>query len=256
MVRGSRLKYVLAALLLFCLFAVRGYAAGINYSQWEQVLNAYVDHDGRVNYKGLKENRSLLDGFLEQNMQDADINALSDNEQKAFWINAYNALTLRLIVDHYPMKFGGIRTINWGRPWSIPMKVAGRPLTLSEIEHEILRKWDPIDPRIHFAINCASIGCPKLPNTHFDPEQLEMQLDKEAKRFINDPQKVRLDRSNNILYYSAIFDWFDEDFVNGDAGVTEYILKYFDGNDKDYILENGGQVRLKTLNYDWGLNEQ
>ena len=154
-------------------FTKEAHTAMINYEKWDKVLNAYVNDNRRVNYDELKTNRNLLDNFISSQIENAEISSFSDDEKKAFWINAYNALTMRLIVDHYPMRFGGIRSINWGRPWGIKMKVAGKELSLGEIEHEILRKWDPIDPRIHFAINCASIGCPKLPNRHFNPEKLD-----------------------------------------------------------------------------------
>ena len=134
------------------------------------------------------------------------------------------------------------------------MKAAGRELSLGDIEHEILRKWDPIDPRIHFAINCASGGCPKLPKTHFPPADLDRRLDFEARRFMNDPAKVRLDRAQNILYHSEILKWFDEDFLAVAPDLKSYILKYINDDDRRYIQSH--DVKLKTVNYDWSLNEQ
>ncbi|MCA9403082.1 MAG: DUF547 domain-containing protein [Candidatus Omnitrophica bacterium] len=229
-------------------------AAGIDYTPYEKILNTYVNGEGRVNYRGLKADRGPLDNFIRTQIENADLSGFTDNERKAFWINAYNALTLRLIVDNYPLRFGGIRTINWGRPWSIQMKAAGRELSLGDIEHEILRKWDPIDPRIHFAINCASGGCPKLPNTHFPPADLDRRLDFEARRFMNDPAKVRLDRAQNILYHSEILKWFDEDFLAVAPDLKSYILKYIKDDDRRYIQSH--DVKLKTVDYDWSLNEQ
>jgi len=237
-------------------FLKNAYADRIDYQKWETILSTYVDGNGLVNYDGLKANRDVLDSFIKSQIESAVIDSLSDNEKKAFWINAYNALTMRLIVDHYPLKFGGIRTINWGKPWSIKMKVADQELSLGDIEHEILRKWDPMDPRIHFAINCASIGCPKLPNTYFDPQRLEEQLDHETRRFINDLQKVQLDKTKNILYHSAIFNWFKEDFLRNHPDKLTYILKYINKSDKEYILSNKDDIKLKELKYDWGLNKR
>lgn len=237
-------------------FTGKAYAAMINYEKWEKVLNTYVNSEGRVNYDGLKANRSDLDDFITSQVERADLKALSKDEQKAFWINAYNALTMRLIVDHYPMKFGGIRTINWGKPWDIKMKVAGQNLTLGDIEHKILRKWDPIDPRIHFAINCASIGCPSILNTHFDPNKLDEQLDFAARNFVNDSQKNRIDQSKNIFYHSAIFSWFEEDFLSNQPDKLSYILKYLKENDKQFVLANKNKIKLKENKYDWGLNKQ
>ncbi len=238
------------------LVTTHGYAAQVNYALWEKVLNTYVDDHGYVNYEGLKSNRSPLDNFIKNEIENRDINTFSDTGKKAFWINAYNALTMRLIIDHYPLRLGGIRTINWGRPWDVKWKVSGRTLTLSQIEHEILRKWNPIDPRIHFVINCASIGCPRIPDTHFNPEQLEEQLDRETVRFINDTEKVRLDRSNNVLYHSAIFNWFEEDFFSVSSSKLEFILKYLNEADKKYILLNKERIQLKEMKYDWALNKQ
>lgn len=225
----------------------------VNYNIWAKLLKEHVDENGLVDYENLKKNRVLLGTFVRQ-VEYADISKLSLDEQKTFWINAYNALTLKLIVDNYPLKLGGIRTINWGRPWSIKIKVAGRELSLGDIEHEILRKWDPIDPRIHFAINCASIGCPKLPNKPFFPETLDQQLDFETRRFVNDKQKVRLNRVENVLYHSEIFNWFEEDFLVVAPNILEYIKKYINDDDKNYIEKNS--VNLKKIDYDWGLNKQ
>ena len=227
-----------------------------DYQLFEDILNNYVNDNGRVNYQGLKANRLPLDQFIKDEVEGRDISALSDNQKKAFWINAYNALTLRLIIDNYPLRFGGIRTINWGRPWDVKMKVTNQELTLNHIEHEILRKWNPIDPRIHFAINCASIGCPKIPNTHFNSEILDEQLEKESIKFINDVDKVRLDRSKNILFYSAILSWFEQDFLSVSPDKLSFILKYLNEEDKKYILSNTNQIQLKKMKYDWGLNKQ
>lgn len=228
----------------------------IDYTDWEQILNTYVSDAGLVDYKGIKANRAALDTFIRKNIESADISQLSKDEQMAFWINSYNALTVRLIVDHYPLKFGGIRTINWGRPWSIKMKVAGQQLTLGDIEHEILRKWDPIDPRIHFAINCASGGCPKIINTHYNPDTLDKQLDQVTREFANNAQKNRLDRKKNILYHSAIFSWFEEDFLATHSGILDYIVDYINPEDRDYLKKKAQRIKLKELKYDWGLNQQ
>ena len=233
-----------------------GHTAMINYEKWEKILNTYVNNNGLVNYDELKTNRNLLDNFISTQVENTDISSFSDSEKKAFWINAYNALTMRLIVDHYPIRFGGIRSINWGKPWDIKMKVVGQQLTLGDIEHKILRKWDPIDLRIHFAINCASIGCPKLPNTHFNPDKLEEQLDFEARKFINDSQKVKLDRSKNILYHSAILNWFEEDFLANHPDKLTFIVKYRNAEATQYILSHKNEIILKEMKYDWGLNKQ
>ncbi len=220
------------------------------YQLWGKVLQEYVDDQGKVDYAKLQKNQADLNGFIEK-VRNADIDGMSDIEQKTFWINAYNALTMQLIVDKYPLKLGGIRTINWGRPWSIKMRVAHRDLTLNDIEHKILRPLG--DPRVHFALNCASIGCPKLPNKPFDPQRLDEQLDFEARRFMNDPQKVRLDRAADILYHSELLDWYEDDFLAVADDPLNYIKQYLNEEDQSYL--EARKVTLKKIKYDWGLNE-
>lgn len=248
--------FLLSILMTLTMFTASAFAQSPDYTSWERILNTFVNEQGRVDYEGLKANRVPLDTFIQTQIENADISKLEGNQLKAFWINAYNALTLRLIVDNYPLKFGGIRTINWGKPWDIKMKAAGRELSLNGIEHGILRKWDPIDPRIHFAINCASVGCPKIPNTHFDPGRLNEQLDHEARRFFNDPEKTKLDRKKNTVYHSEILNWFKEDFLAVSETKLDYILKYLNDEDTAYISQNRNKVKIKKIKYDWGLNKQ
>jgi len=225
----------------------------LDYNLWAKVLKDHVNDQGMVNYTKLKENRTDLDKIVKQ-IGKTHITEMSRNEKKAFWINAYNALTMNLIVDKYPLKFGGIRTINWGQPWKIKMKAANREISLGEIEHEILRKWDPADPRVHFVLNCASIGCPKLPNKPFDPQRLDQQLHFETKRFINDHEKVKLDREENILYHSELFNWYEDDFLVVANDKLGYIKRYLNKEDRAFLESH--DVILKKIKYDWGLNKQ
>lgn len=248
-------KFVIFIIVVFILLVFKDAQsqnvakAALDYSLWAQVLNRYVNAEGLVNYEDLKNNRREFDQFIDQ-VQNVDVNQLSPTEQKAFWINAYNALTVKVILDRYPVK--SIRHINFGLVWEVGRKVAGGKKSLGNIEHKILRPLG--DPRIHFAINCASIGCPKLPNKPFYPEKLDEQLNYEAKRFINDPEKVRLDRDKNILYHSAIFSWFKEDFLAVEEDLKSYILRYINEEDQEYIRNHS--VKLKKAKYDWNLNKQ
>jgi len=146
------------------------------------------------------------------------------------------------------------------------VKVMGKDLTLNDIEHKILRKeFD--DPRIHFAIVCASIGCPVLESRAFFADDLEQRLEQTTRNFINNQDKVRLDKQENVLYLSSIFDWYKEDFpvsVDGktkfdeykdsEAGIIEFVIGYFPKADQQYIAQN--QPKIKYLDYDWSLNEQ
>jgi len=219
------------------------------YQLWAKVLKEYVDDQGRVDYGKLKSNRADLDAFIEK-VGDANISGMSENEKRAFWINAYNALTLRTIIDHYPVK--SIRFINFGLVWKMSKHVAREKHSLGNIEHKILRPLG--DPRFHFALNCASIGCPKLPNKPFDPQQLEQQLDHETRRFMNDPQKVRVDRQENVLYYSELFNWYEDDFLIVAEDKLSYIKKYLNEDDRAYLDTH--KVVLEIIKYDWRLNKQ
>ena len=242
-----------AATILLILLSCNASSARLmpfgGYEPLAKVLSQYVDDEGKVNYAALKENSSDLDDFV-ASIVNTNIEVFSQNEKKAFWINAYNALTLKTVVDKYPVK--SIRLINFGLVWKMPKNVAHGKFSLGDIEHNILRKMG--DPRVHFAINCASGGCPKLSQRPFYPETLDQQLNAEAKRFINDKEKVRLDRENNVLYYSAILDWFEEDFLVVEKDILSYIKKYIREEDREYLEQN--TVQLKVLDYDWNLNKQ
>ncbi|MFT7537896.1 MAG: hypothetical protein ACI9F2_000035 [Lysobacterales bacterium] len=235
---------------LCCLLSVTPVTAGvIDYTLWEKVLSTHVDDQGRVNYKGLKKSPTELDQFIEILIA-TDINVLSPTQQKAFWINAYNALTLMVVRDNYPTK--SIRKINFRLVWELPRKVALGKYSLGKIEHKILRPLK--DPRIHFAINCASIGCPNLPNKPFYPETLDEQLDFETKRFINDHEKLRIDRTAKVLYHSAILKWFHKDFLVKYPHLLGYIMAYINESDRSYLEKN--EVKIEVLDYNWGINKQ
>ncbi len=216
---------------------------------WGSVLETYVDDNGRVNYAALKKNRKDLDMFI-RHIQDINVESLSLEERKAFWINAYNALTLQIVAKKYPVS--SIRHIDFGMVWKIKRRVARGKYSLEYIEHEILRPMG--DPRIHFAINCASISCPNLPREPFYPDQIEEQLEKAVKDFINNPQKVRLERTGNALRYSVIFDRFREDFLKVAPDIRSYIKKYMNKRDRSYMATH--RIMMIKLEYDWGLNEQ
>lgn len=253
--REKRKARFLLAVLAGCMLVVHAARAestkgAVDYSLYAQVLDAYVNGDGRVDYRGLKADMEKLNAFVRQ-VEEADISAWTPVEQKAFWINAYNAITLKTVADAYPVK--GIRRINFGLVWEIPRRAAGQRLSLGHIEHKVLRPLG--DPRIHFAINCASIGCPKLPNKPFYPDTLDARLDEEARRFINDGAKVRMDKDQNVLYLSSIFHWFNKDFLVAAGNFKEYILPYIvKEEDAQYLKSN--DMKIKFLDYDWGLNAQ
>lgn len=245
-------KIICMAFVLAGLFGTRDARADtvaflVDYELWADVLGKHVNAQGRFDYDGLMKDRSNFDRFVSQ-LENADLSQLNDTEKKAFWINAYNALTVKVILDHYPVN--SIREIDFGLVENVSRQAAGGKKSLGDIEHKILQPLG--DPRIHFAINSASVGCPKLPNKPFYPQTLDEQLEEAARRFINDPEKVRIDRKNNVLYHSAIFSWHKKDFLGNSPDLGAYIQQYMNDADKAYIQAH--QPELKKLDYDWNLN--
>lgn len=243
-------KFILLLGFAFGAMTSIAFAQSPNYDAWDKILKQYVDEQGLVDYVALKNNKEGLVDVVET-FEQVDVSKMTAQEQKAFWINAYNAITLRTVVDSWPVKT--IRRINFGLVWNLPRKVAQGRKSLGDIEHKILRPLG--DARIHFAINCASIGCPKLPDYAFLPEKLDEQLDYETKRFVNDPEKVRLDRSTKTLYHSEIFSWFEEDFLPGHGSIKTYITHYINEDDQQFLKENP-DVKVEEIPYDWGINKQ
>jgi ribosomal protein S18 len=232
---------------------------------YAEVLKEYVNSSGRVDYKRLKNNRQKLDKFnaIIGSVAPANYESWTDEDKIAFLINAYNSLTLEAIIDNYPTE--SIRDISgvWDRR---KFKVVGREMTLDAIEHEILRK-EFNEPRIHMALVCASIGCPKLNTEPFTGENLNTQLDEQTKAFLAIPDNFRIDRSSKQVYVSSIFKWFGEDFeksygqkenivnLNGkETAFINFISQYLMPTEKEYLLRGGYGVSY--LDYDWSLNDK
>ena len=208
---------------------------------WDSELKKYVDKEGNVNYRLWKKNSKLLETYLINLENNPPINQWTKNDSLAFFINAYNAVTVKLILDNYPLRSIKDLIIPW---WLKRFKLNSEKITLNFIEHKILRKMD--DPRIHFAINCASRSCPKLQNVAYYSHKLEDHLNEAASEFINDQTKNKINA--NRLMLSKIFSWFKDDFGN-----RIQLLKFVNKYSKIKILEN---ARIEYLNYDWNLNEK
>ncbi len=204
----------------------------IDHSAWASFLSAYVNRgpDGinRVDYGEVTEaDRDSLNAYIDS-MQSLTISAYSRPEQFAYWVNLYNAVTVDIILDHYPVK--SIRDIKLSKgllrkgPWSKKLlHVEGKELSLNDIEHRILRPvWQ--DPRIHYAVNCASIGCPNLMPEPYTAENTDRLLDLGAGDYVNHSRGVRIE--NGRLDVSSIYAWFESDFGGSDAGVIDHIKRY------------------------------
>lgn len=224
------------------------------------ILQEHVDEEGLVDYAALAANRGPLQEYLQtlRKVCPAQYAALSREEQLAFWINAYNAYTLDLIVENLPLE--SIRDIGLlpnaaFRKSFIPLRASGtkEPLSLNDIENGMLRKHFK-EPRIHFAINCASISCPALRSEAFRAATLEGQLSDMQKRFLADPTRNRYDPKSKTLQLSSIFKWFAEDFEKAAGSVPKYVAPFFAPPLSEQIA--AGKVKLGYLPYDWSLNAQ
>jgi hypothetical protein len=225
---------------------------------FDAILRDHV-RDGAVDYRGLKSDEGRLDDYLAA-LADVEPRALGREERIAFWIDAYNAFTLKLILARYP-GIGSIKEIPRGERWKARRwRVDGREYSLDEIEHEILRKMD--EPRIHFAIVCASLSCPDLRSEAYVPERLDAQLTAAVRDFLADPEKGlrfgdepgRLWGTNHVLRLSSIFDWFEEDFERASGSVIDFVLPYAPEAAAAYIRAHRDELRVADLDYDWSLN--
>jgi hypothetical protein len=185
-------------------------AKTLDYTDYAAILKQYVNADGLVDYASLKANRQILDRFVVQlgAVQPQTYQSWSPKDKLAFLMNAYNALTLKAIIDHYPVK--SIKDIPgvWSR---VKYQVAGQSVTLDGIEHQTIRKQFK-EPRIHMAVNCASLGCPLLANQPYQGATLDAQLQKQVQSTLADPRHFRIDRTKNKVYLSSVFNWFGEDW--------------------------------------------
>jgi len=228
----------------------------VSHAKWQSVLAEYLvaSDDGGVNlfdYQGVStEDRQVLQSYLED-LQNIDPRELSKAEQFAYWVNMYNALTIEVVLEEYPVK--SIRSIRFLSspfgPWDKNfVEIVGQKLSLNDIEHRILRPiWD--EPRIHFAVNCASIGCPNLMPRAFTAANTEELLEIATNDFIGHPRGF--DLQGDALRLSSIFDWYGSDFGSNQAEINEYLGDYV-ADDIDF--DSGAEYQV-SFDYDWSLNE-
>jgi len=227
----------------------------VSHETWQDLLDKYLDAEhasgvNRFDYKAVdKADRKLLDDYLDS-LQSIDPRKLSRNEQLAYWVNFYNALTAHVILEEYPVE--SIRNIRFLTspfgPWDKNfVKVQGKKLSLNDIEHGILRPiWK--DPRIHFAVNCASIGCPNLLDEAFTAANADELMEDAAHEFINHSRGVEI--KGDTLVLSSIFDWYGGDFGQNEAEIVDYISEYFESD-----ASTLGSFTKFDYQYDWNLNQ-
>lgn len=219
------------------------------HEQWTNLLQKHVNPDGWVNYDGFIKDSLQLNNYLQQIESNYPNEKNWSREQiLAYWINAYNAYTVQIVIRNYPV--ASIKDIKPGvaflnSVWDIKfITIEGEQLDLNNIEHNILRKMN--EPRIHFAVNCASYSCPKLLNTAYEAATIDNQLNQQAIDFINDPKRNVITAEKADV--SSIFNWFTGDFTN-DGSLKDFLNKY----SKVPIAENTG---INFLEYNWNLNKQ
>jgi hypothetical protein len=234
-------------------------APRVDHSLFDRLLRQHVDAQGRVDYDAFARSPEFPH-YLEL-LAGTDPAGLPAPERLALWINAYNAYTVALINQHGERR--SIRNINrtlgllpLKGPWAEPLaRVGRRAYTLDHIEHEIVRP-EFREPRIHFALVCAAVGCPPLRREAFTADRLDDQLDEQARHFLlRGPEKNRVDVAGRTVYLSPIFRWYRADFPRDDAEFGRYVARFFPESAERRLLEAGG-FRIRYTEYDWSLNIQ
>lgn len=223
----------------------------VSHKIWDRLLIEYVSEEGLVDYEGLRKDTTILKSYLRLLSQNAPDSGWTREEKLAYWINAYNAFTIDLILKHYPVSsikdIGSMIQIPFiNSPWDIKfIEIAGEKYDLNNLEHNILRQnWH--EPRIHFAINCASFSCPRLRNEAYTAEKLEIQLEEQTMAFINDD--FRNDINPQVAQLSKIFSWFSGDFEKNGT-IQGFINQYA-------IQKITAETDISFKPYDWRLNIQ
>jgi len=243
------LKKIFNICLQLLIFFTISYSQSImfNHSKFDELLRVNVDENGRINYAAFENSKDFKD-YL-RSLEAADISELNTNDKLAFYINAYNATVIKNVLNHLPitspMDIDGFFN-------KIKHKVAGKEMTLDELEHQRVLTIEPV--LSHFGLVCAAISCPILINKAYEGATVYHQLEDNASLFLNDIQKNRLDKKNNILYLSELFKWFRKSFEDRFGSLVETAKHFLNEKDKIFLDEN--EVEIKFVPYNWQLNKQ
>lgn len=244
-------------------------AAEFDHSAWDELLKDHVVEFARgsktaVDYGAMGKNREQLQSYLSDLAEPGrdEFDTWGRDSQLAFLINAYNAWTVELILGYYP-DIDSIRDIGFlpGAAWRRGIvSLFGRQVSLDELEHEMIRQWPQFrEPRIHFAVNCAAIGCPALRAEAYTGARLDEQLQDSTWRFLADRDRNWL--QGDSLYVSRIFDWYEDDFQQGWQGINsvqDFLIRFADAlalQESDIKALQAGDIRIRYSRYDWGLND-
>ncbi len=223
----------------------------------KSVLSRYRDPSGNVNYLSMVGDTSIT-SFAES-LATFDLSTLDSKEKEmAFWINCYNALSIYGVIKKLKSnpKFAEKGNASWFQRVRFfalqKFNVGGKEVTLRDIENDLRKRFR--DPRIHFALNCSSLGCPVLKDGRYSSENLDKELEEASKLYLRSPQGVVLDKESNTLSVSMIFKWYKKDFEATGKSIPEYVAQYLPDGQKNYILENTDSLRITYIDYDWSLN--
>lgn len=229
----------------------------IDHALWNQLLQRYVDSNGMVDYSAWQKSRegqAALDAYI-AHLSAGKLGTGTRVDQLAFFINAYNAVTIKGILREYPttsIRNHTAKLVGYNIWKDLKLRVDGQSISLDAMEHQHLRKMG--EPRIHFAIVCASIGCPRLLNEAYLPNRLEEQLQLNTRAFFSEASKFRLDASRQSVSLSPILSWFGADFGKTQAAQLRSIAPYVPSSAKPAL--EAGRLRVSYLDYDWNLNDQ
>lgn len=246
----KRIMKILTSVFLICFTTLGFVRSETLHTSYDALLQEQVTAEGMVNYKALTRSPETLNAYLEQlsKVTPAAYKSWDQERQLAFLINLYNAATLKLIVDHYPVK--SIKDIGgWIKgPWKQEVvPYLGQTITLNHLEHEIIRKEFTKVPEIHFALVCAAMGCPPLRPEAYTGEKLNAQLADQKKIFLANAEKNRRDAKQKRLYISPIFKWYGEDFEAASGSVQAYLSSAWPEVNQDWDIQ--------YTSYDWSLNK-
>ncbi len=239
--------FVLIIPLLFIITCSNAQSNKFDHSIFDALLKNYVDESGMVNYPAFVNNQKFAT-YLKA-IENADLSKLTNEDKLAFYINAYNATVIKNVLDHLPinspMDVDGFFN-------KIKHTIAGKEITLDELEHKYALKIEPT--LSHFGLVCAAVSCPKLLDKAYDGKTVFSQLEENAQLYLNDHNKNKLDRENKILYLSEIFKWFKDSFVKKYGSLKETAIHFMNESDAKFLKEN--DITIKYMRYNWQLNKQ
>jgi hypothetical protein len=225
----------------------------------DSLLERFADSEGKVDYASLQQEEKIVESYVRRMEKLDPGNLRTRNEKLAFWINAYNTLTLYGVLRELRKdpgfaekgnrsKFQRIRFFWWTK-----YKISGRKYSLHQIENDILRKKFS-EPRIHFALNCGSQSCPLLKDGLYSAENLDEELNIAATIFIRSPRGLLLDKKSRTIHLSSIFKWYEEDFEKASGSVIDFVKRYLSEEDRTFVEDNLSELEVRYQDYDWALN--